>query len=415
MTENVEVLDNLKIFDKYTGQLLRNFTTGFLDNYLKDLKIIWETEEDYYKERREKFKDNGIVTISKILNNLCENSWDDKVFEKILFNELTSILPDRVCLYNFSTDYSIDGFLEQIDRIGLIEYVNRPIYSRVSDTDPINLVSIRKKEQSVIFLFRNGLTNNEENKNAIFFTTCEINFEYKFFNFKYRETFRKNSKKPANTLIKNSIDFMEDLLKDSIKISVDDKADVVKEKLYKLFLEETSKADKVIYDKLPLKEIDLEKKINVFLEEELNLSNDDPSIYKQNLEKVKYMYCSNIAKELNNSDFKNRHIFAYSFYDGTTTRSITRDSKRDHIYSRDLYWSLKSTVTKEAKINEISLYYKINQANYKLEPLRKNFMGLEITFKAKFGGLMIEYYTKTRDMNRSLKHGFTLYELRRYL
>ena len=161
MTENMESLDNLNIFDKYTGQLLRNFTTGFLDSYLKDLKTIWKTEDEYYKKRREEFEDNGIFTISKILNDLCKNSWDDKDFEEILFNELTSILPDRVCLYNFSTDYSIDGFLKQIERIGLIGYINRPIYSRVSNTDPINLVSIRKKEQSVIFLFRNGLTNNE--------------------------------------------------------------------------------------------------------------------------------------------------------------------------------------------------------------------------------------------------------------
>lgn len=411
-TEEITTLEDIQV--RYSGNLLRNFTSTFLDNYLKNIKELWKEPKEYYLVKESKNKENRYLAISEVIEEAFTNGYNDSNFEKTLFNEISCILPDRHCVYSFSSEHTMLELREKNPVIS--NFLNKPIYSRINKlkNNDLQVVSTRFEQNSLIILLRNGYTKNEDDKKAIFFITCEMNFEHNLFIIKFREVFRKNSKIAPRKLIDTIISYITSLFNAStIKVLIEENNESIKKKLFELFSVETTRADALILERLPIPEKELDSKIENFIISNLKLTDDE--FYIRNFKKIKSMYCHNVATTIDNSLFNKRHIFAYTFFDGTTTRSITRDSKREHIYARDLYWSLKSTVTKEGKISEISLYYKINKSNVKEEPVGENFLGLEVTFKAAYGGLLINYYTNFRDPERRKKSEFTLFELKKYL
>ncbi|WP_431030019.1 hypothetical protein [Lysinibacillus sp. LZ02] len=391
----------------FSGNLLRNFTVEFLDATLSD---FWNTSKEYRSIKNKMFEDNSFHTITKILESKAGENVDKQKLDAILFNDLAWVVPDNHFIYLFDTPDDIVKIKDAIN--GKTNSLDRPIHHSSLDKEAFQLVSMRQENNSLVLLFRNGYTKDEDTKKTIFFIACEYNFTKKTFIIKIRENFRQNAQKKRRELISEIFTFIKDLTPTITYIRKTKKE--IKDQIYKLFKNETEKAESIIKSKLPLKEQILDKEIEEFNMHKLKLVS--PETLESNNKIIKYMYFQNIAQNLELGNFSDRYIFAFSFHDGNTTRSVTRDSLRKHIYSKKLYWNLKSLVTEKTKVDEISIYYRINKKNYKLPPLRSNFTGLEVTIKEFHGSFMIDYYNnKRRDFERKMKSEFVLYELEEYL
>lgn len=402
MNESVE---GHELFD-YSGQVLRNFTAQFLDEVLG---AMWGDPKSYRSQKRKSFRRNSFITIEELLQNKIKEGFDISAFDNILFNELAWILPDNHFIYMFETSKDITQVSSELN--AKTKTFNKPIYNRGENADELQLVSTRQENDTLLLLFRNGLTENEEDKKTIFFIVCELNFTRKTFIIKMRETLRKNSKIPQRTILENILLSTKTLIKDFNLIVRTDK--YIKGKIYEMFSNESSYAEKVISQHLPIKNDMLEKIITDFVT--VNLDLKDPINLESNCNIIKSMYYQNIAKTVDSKVFNQRYIFAFSFFDGTTTKSITRDAKRNHIYGKDLYWNLKNIVHRETFVNELSMYFKINKTNFKAKPIGKNFIGLELTIREFYGSFMIDFYTDRRDPERRFKSAFIVYELEKYL
>lgn len=397
----------------YSGNLLRNFTTTFLDELISRFDY-WKNPKEYHALKRKEFYQTSFITVSNIIEDMLKNGFDDTELDSKLFNELAWILPDTHFIYRFDSDKTQSEIVDIINK--KTHSLNKSIISRniLSHPDSLQLVSLRQEGTSVILLLRNGYTKDEEEKKTVFFITCELDFDKKNFILKIRETHRKNKKISQRALLQYVLKYINDIVVDISIIAKSDK--VIKEKIYELFKEETERAEKIITTKLPIPLPKLEKNISDFVINNLNLKDTDSLSANCNI--IKSMYYQNIAKEIDSKVFQDRYIFAFLFFDCTTTRSITRDAKRNHIYAKDLYWSLKSIVNKETKVDEISIYYKINNKDYRLPAVGDNFIGLEVTIKEFCGSFMIDYYrnnNRTRDPKRRMKSEFIIHELRKYL
>lgn len=405
--ENVEQ-NNISKFT-YSGHILRNFTANFLDQYIGS---FWPSPKEYRSAKSKIFETNSFITISQLLEDVIKDTTNKQLIDTTLFNELAWILPDNHFLFRFKSTKSQSQIVNAINKkTGTLD---KPIYhiSNLSNRDELQIVSVREKKDSLIILFRNGYTVNEDDKKTLFFISCEFNFKRETFIIKMRETHRKNSKIPKRLVIEKIINFIQ---KHIIDLNIEIKTDTaVKGKIYEMFTNESDNAEAIITKKLPIKLGNLENMIQEFVKKNLNLNDIDS--FQSNCKIIKSMYYQNIAKGIDSSAFHNRHIFAFSFFDGTTTKSITRDAKRNHIYGKDLYWSLKSIVHKETKVDEISIYYKINKQDYKIPAIGTNFLGLEVTIREFFGSFMIDFYnTNRRDPERRIKSEFITYELDKYL
>lgn len=391
----------------FSGHLLRNFTADFLHT---TLATFWDTPKEYKSIKNKMFEDNSFLTISKILDDKVGEVVDKQKLDEILFNELVWTIPDNHFIYFFDSPDSIDRIKDTIN--SKTHTLNMPIYRVPTDVDDLQLVSMREDNDSLILLFRNGFTKDEDAKKTIFFISCEFNFTRKTFIIKIRDTFRHNAGKNRRELLYNIIDYMKDLTPSVSYIRKNKKE--IKNKIYNLFINETKKAEEIILSKLPINETSLDSKIHDFVLNNLNLTSLDDLDSNQKI--IKYMYFQNVAQKLSSKHFYNRYIFAFSFHDGKTTRSVTRDSHRQHIYAKKLYWNLKSLVTDDTKVDEVSIYYKINKHNYKLPPLENNFAVLEVSIREFQGSYMIDFYNNIRqDSERRLKGEFILHELEEYL
>ncbi|MFJ3386876.1 hypothetical protein [Lysinibacillus sp. Ag94] len=395
------------ITNPFSGNLLRNFTADYLHNTLSS---YWKTAKEYNKLKTNMFVDNSFLTITRILESKDGEVVDKEKLDKTLFNELTWVLPDNHFIYFFETDDNINRIKNVID--DKTNALDRPIHYSSTEYEELQLVSIRQEDDSLVLLFRYGFTRNEETKKTIFFIACEYNFSRKTFIIKMRDTLRSNAGKNRRSLISEIFGYVKEL---TPTVTYKRKAKKeIKNQIYQLFLTETKKAEEIIQDSLPIPETTLDIDIQAFILDILNLKSEDD--LESNLKIVKYMYFQNVAQNLNSKTFTDRYIFAFSFHDGNTTRSVTRDAKRQHIYGKKLYWNLKSLVTEDTKVDEISMYFRINKQNYKLKPLSNNFIGLEVTIREFQGSYMVDYYNNIRrDSERRMKSEFLLHELEQYL
>lgn len=391
----------------FSGNLLRNFTAEFLDD---TLSTFWSTSKEYRSIKNKLFEDNSFFTITKLLETKDGDKVDKQKLEGILFNELTWVLPDNHFVYFFETPDNIDKIKNVIN--GKTNSLDRPIHYSSKDLEELQLVSIRQENDSLVLLFRYGYTKDDDTKKTIFFIGCEYNFSRQTFIIKMRETFRQNAGKNRRELLTNIFQYLKDL---TPTVSYKKKAKKeIKNQIYKLFLAETKKAEQVIETSLPIPEQTLDSEIHNFIKNSLKLTSEEDLESNQKI--VKYMYFQNIAQNLISGKFKDRYIFAFSFHDGNTTRSVTRDAKRQHIYGKKLYWNLKSLVTDKTKVDEISMYFRINRQNFKLPPLSNNYTGLEVSIREYQNSYMIDYYNNSRrDSERRMKSEFLLHELESYL
>lgn len=391
----------------YSGNLLRNFTASYLD---ETISKFWGNPKEYHALKRKTFESNSFLTIEKIMKDKLKHGFDDSKLDEILFNELTYILPDNHFIYSFDTQVTQQGIVKRIN--DKTNTLNKKIYNSNLNKEELQLVSIREENDKLVLLFRNGYTKNEDEKKTVFFIACEFNFTQKTFIIKLRETLRKNSKILRRTVIQDIFDYLKVLL---IDVSITGKTEkTIKENIYDLFSKESSSAEALITAKLPITEKILDKNISEFITKNLNLT--EPSSLDSNCKIIKAMYYQNVAKTIDSKTFSNRYIFAFSFFDGSTTKSITRDSKRNHIYGKDLYWSLRGVVHKETKVDELSIYYKINRINYKIAPVGNNFIPFEVTLREFYGSFMVDFYnTNRRDPERRIKSEFIIFELGKYL
>lgn len=391
----------------YSGYLLRNFKANFLDDFLSS---IWDDPKEYHRIKKKYFEVNSFNTISKILEHKIKNEkFNDTVLENKLFEELAWTLPDLHFIYKFETKKTIEQVVNIIN--AKTACLNKPIHTQLQNETELKLVSLRIQYNKAVLLFRKGYTDNEEDKKTIFFISCELDFSKSTLIIKMRETLRKHSKIPKREIINEVLNYINKTCSD-IDIRMKS-APAIKRQIYEIFTTETKAAESILISHIPVKISILDYKIKDFVLNGLNLNESHA-----NQETIKSLYFKNIAQSAPTYIFKDRYIFAFTFNDGTTTRSITRDHKRNHIYGKDLYWSLRSIVHNECKVEEISMYYKINSQDYKNPPIGRNFLPLEVTIKEFHGSFMIDYYNNYknfRDQERRYKSEFIIYELEKYL
>ncbi|QMT16122.1 hypothetical protein H1Q58_08990 [Planococcus maritimus] len=396
----------MKIRKKFSGHLLRNFQVDYLDS------IVCEFVENYKKLRREDLGENGWIKVANIINDNIKNPKELRDLDRVLFEQLVYVLPDKHYLLHLEIEEEedISSISDKLKEKNLP--INKNLLNGDSTNDNLQLVSVRQESDELIFLFRAGYTKDDSDRKTIFFIPCILDFKNKLCIIKIREVFRRKTSLNNRTILSLITKEINHYC-DSIHLFAYNK-ETIHSNLYTMFKEESDRAEKIIKDhSKAYTEVELNKLVKSFIDEELKIQ--DPALLRSYVERIKSIYYQNEAHTLPTNTFKNRFMFAFAFFDGISTRSITRDSARNHVYHKKLYWTLKDLIHDEKKISEVSMYYKFDPDNFKNVNVTKDFWYTEVTFKESNKAYLIEYYLGSRDPDRRLKSEFIIQEFKKYI
>lgn len=396
----------------YSGKLLRNFQVNVLD----DIMNCYHPDPKEYRKLRNQYPGTrGWEVISDIINKLItENGFDHTKLEERLFNDLTNNIPDNYYIYDFSHSKSYEEIVNELQKN--TTFFNKPIYTfDIENKDSLQLVSIRLKDNKITILLRYGYTYGEESStdSLIFFIPCVLDFQNNMLIIKFREIHRKKSKKKVNQLLPQIISTIKKLNDDFVFNGYGKKK--IHSLLYKMFKNESVRAEEIMKKSSKIfTDDELNTYINNFLTKQLAIPKDADD-FESYTNRIKSIYYQNIASLLKEISFGNRYMFAFAFFDGLSTKSITRDAGRFNVYNKKLYWSLKDLIHTEKKITELSMYYKFNPKNFDAEIEGDNFYFVEATYKESYGSLLIDFYNNKFDSTRGIRNGYVISEIKKYL
>ncbi|MED4922943.1 hypothetical protein P9743_01380 [Anoxybacillus geothermalis] len=385
-----------ELLQTYPVPLLRNFEVQYLkpllQNYIPNFnKIFNETPGT-----------NSWVKISSILDQKIREGFDDSDLEKELFEKLVFELPDHVYLLPLETEIDANEFME---RYSGLPVVNRKISSILYTEE--KLITVRKFENKIIFLYRYGTTNVGDIK-ASLYVPCIIDFDNNFVFIKTRMHYVKKSETSIQSIIEDIINETNSQLDFELSVSTFNPS-YLHEALYKLFRDESIKAEKIIKENMDdLTETELEKKINTFLKEELKIK--EPDNYT---DRVKSAFYQDRSLQMDNNQFYDGFIFAFTFFDREFTRSSTRSSQREPIYNKKIYWNLKDLIHNYQELTDISLYWKFDKNDFTKTPEGEDFSFVEVSFREKNGSLEIHFYNSKSD--RRVKEEYVIYKIKDYI
>lgn len=394
----------MKYKKKFSGHLLRNFQVDYLD------ATVGKYITNYSKLKREDIGENGWIKVSNLINNHISDSKKLKELHQELFEQLVYVLPDNHYLLHLENEDTIKETMKKLRNKNLP--FSKTILNGDSKDDSLQIVTIEEDGDEIIILFRAGFTKDGEDNKTIFFIPCILDFKNNVCLIKIRESFRRKTKYKNRFLLKEITRTINQLC-DSVHVYAYNKEDIYSN-LYVMFKKESDDAEEIIKTQSKrYSETELNKLVKSFIESDLKVQ--DPSLLRSYIERIKSIFYQNEANNLSSNRFKNRFMFAFSFFDGISTKSSTRDSGRNHVYHKKLYWTLKDLIHDEEKISEVSMYYKFDPSNFKNTKLNANFWFVEVTFKESNDVYLIEYYLGSRDPDRRKKSEFIIQEFKKFI
>lgn len=415
---------------RYNKEFLHNFQIEYLYKIIDKLWKEQKSKEDFQLSTllKKRGGDNNWEKISSILNELKDNGkLNDTSLQETLYNEIVHTLPDDIYIYPFKLDENISA--EVIYRsFSQHQRFNLSILHPVAEKSNLTIQTIRKENDKLIILFRLGYGLDKENQKTIFFIPCIIDFNNKMFIIKVKYSVRKKTiYKPlevVNIILNYMKDWQDNLLISTLLTSE------IQSIFFEMFKKESSRAEKIIkeHDSLEPPE-DLNNDIIEFLANSLNINQptnyqdyedmeefeDEKADFITNLNKIKSIYYHDKAKKMSSLSFGNRYMFAFTFFDGISSKSATRNSDKQHVYTGNLYWTLKDLIFTEEKISELSMYYKFDPNDFTINVVGEKFYFVEVNFKEYNGGFLIEFLNrKKRDERREKKYEFIINEFSNY-
>ncbi|MDG5787812.1 hypothetical protein QA612_09900 [Evansella sp. AB-P1] len=389
-------MSDAELLNTYNVPLIRNFEV----QYLKPL--IGKHIPDFNKAYNEAEGVTGWAKITDLLNKKVRDGFDDSEIENELFEKLVFDVPDHIFILPLISEIDANEFME---RHSDAEEINR----RIAMTLPseTKLITIRQVDNKVVLLYRSGVAEVGEVK-ASLYIPCILDFENDFAIVKVRLHHVKMSNTnlhEIHQLVINDINDNEDF--DFTISNFNSKS--IHEVLFQMFEDESYKAEKVIKKHMDeFTESTLIEKVTNFLEEDLKLK--DPDNY---IDRVKSAFYQDLSSQLGDEIFYEGYVFAISFLDRELTRSATRNSKRDPIYNKKIYWNLKDLIHEQQELTEISLYWRFDKEDFTKVPVGKEFSFVEISLREKNGSLEIHFYNTKTD--RRLKEDYVIYKIKDYL
>jgi hypothetical protein len=184
---------------------------------------------------------------------------------------------------------------------------------------------------------------------------------------------------------------------------------VLRKVLYNVFSKEAENAENIIKSKITsITDEDLNLVVKSFLTDKLEI--EASSSY---IDRVKSTFYQSKSLDMNNEEFYNGFIFAFSFLDGAMTRSLTRSSDREPVFNKKIYWNLKDIIHEEKEITELSLYWKFDVNDFDNLPEGTEFSFVEVSLKEKKGMLEIHFYKCNGD--RRKKNEYVIHRVIKYL
>jgi len=301
------------------------------------------------------------------------------------------------------SDIGIDEFYDR--HAHLTKYNRKLTDIRNSESE---LVSIRRIDNDVIFLYRFGVVNAESDKPVSIYVPCIFDFENNLLHIKMRINYIKKSEYKAIDLITKINDEINAENDVDITISAYNPS-ALKKVLYNVFSKEAEDAESIIKSKImTITDDELNLNVKTFLTDQLKIE-ASPSY----VDRVKSTFYQSKSLDMNNEEFYGGFIFAFSFLDGAMTRSLTRSSDREPVFNKKIYWNLKDIIHEEKEITELSLYWKFDIDDFDVLPEGTEFSFVEISLRERKGMLEIHYYKCNGD--RRKKNEYVIHRVIKYL
>lgn len=382
----------------YNIPLLRNFEV----NYLRDLFDDFNPEVNKLI-REVTGETNSWARYNQVLNKLIREGYDDSELEQTLFLQLAYEKTDHSYIFNLNSEISVEEFFDTHNNITL----NNRKLTDIRNAES-NLLTVRRIDNEVIFLFRFGSVNEESNKPVSLFIPCIFDFTNNLLHIKMRKGYISKSEYRSKDLIELILEKINNEPTYPITISKYNSASL-KKVLYNIFSFEAKKAEALINERVTtITEERLNEVIQNFLSRDLDID-----ITPSYIDRVKSIFYQSNSIEMDDNEFYGGYIFAFTFLDGAMTKSLTRSSDREPVFNKKVYWNLKDIIHEEKEITEISLYWRFNENNFSQAPNGDNFSFVEVSLKEKKGMLEIHFYQSEED--RREKSEFVIYRVKEYL
>lgn len=405
----------------YSARLLRNFQVDFLK---KTISSFFDSVTQFNKAWRESFMDNGWKKIEEIINTHEVFSDNSKLLllEDILYKELMENVSDHIHLYPISLrNNNIERVKELFLRkqLPFDKKINRRL---ITGEEEFSIINVKIDDTKINFLFRMGITRDpQDNKKVTFMVPCIIDLEKQFIQIKFKQCFKTKSIHSSYQILNSIIDKIQEL--DIIDVLFFNPANV-KSIYFQMFKVESERAEKIIKNKAGILNTDQKKQsAEDFLINTFGITNRQSAYFDTYALKMMSIYYHKHALEMTDANFGDRFMFAFSFYDGYATRSSTRNSDKTHVYTGNLYWTLKDLILKKQSLSSISMFYKFNPNDFN-SIAGQNAVGVEVNIKESNSlknnksGFLIEFLItnhKRRDEKRGIKSEYIISEIKKYL
>lgn len=429
----------------YSVQLLRNFEVGFLKEILSSFFL---KNSDFNKVWKETVGVDGWNKAAKIIeqnsvfksSNIIKKMHNLELLEDNFYEELFNTVPDNIQLYLIETPNQVSNFDNIRSIIETKSALNSDaILGKVfQHPNNLNIINIKKiSSHKLNILFRWGLTEDENDKKTLFVIPCQINLNTNTIQIRYKRTLLSKRKIEFKTLIDGIFKALtnENLVKPEMIPS-----SRIRRVYYEMFKAESQRAEDIIINSAIGKENYSQKVLEVenLLSNTFNISAKD-DFYTTYKNRTLAMYLHQNAIFMDDEEFKEKFLFAFAFYDGLKTRSSTRNSDRTHVYTSNLYWSLKDLIIFQTpkSVSELGITYNFNFArnkegelivNYTTQELAEledqndtmviNYYKAEINFKEKNKGFSLDFLNidkKRRDPKRGIKIDYAVAQLYNYI
>ncbi|MBC1231370.1 hypothetical protein HB820_08905 [Listeria booriae] len=411
--EKREQIDELEILNNYPLRLLKNFFKKDLGEYLKSIDGEFNTIQ----------KELGIYDYSTYKAFLDSKLQDFKM-EADLFRAVSLTTPETFYYYplNIDLETNIETIFECLNSDSrYTTYIDKKLF----EFSQGGLLSIRRDENKLIFLFEKGIAITSVNKDKkAFYVSCTIDFDKKLLYIGYMQgrytRLQLSDKISIRELLANIIGQIEKMPLKGIEIQKFGEQKLL-QAFYKMFLEESTCAIDVIKTKA---DGDIDEKVNVALKE---LEVIETEIIREKLTALKYQ---DIALRTEITDFikTGGYIFGFSLIDRRITRSRNKNHEHNPVYMSKIYWSLKDLIDDYQELSEVAFSWKFykNDFGCRLNPDKYNESKktelVEVEYKITNNDLEIHYYKtngnpllRENARNKEDKINYVLYKIEQYL
>lgn len=399
----------------FQPKLLRNFQVY----YLKDLlKTFFESPTSFNKAWNESFKENGWLKASEIIETSSVFEIEENILrlEKVFTEEIIKNSSDTLFLFPIKKNIT---WAQNISKLNLPFSTSiRGVSEKNKD---LSLIKCTQEGDEINFIFQAGTTLDDNNKETIFLIICTLDLKNSFLQIKYKKSHRNKSSFNNRRIFSEVIEYISTL---EIVTVGKFNPSALKSIIFNMFEDESNRADKIIKNNIGSELVlQHEAEIALFLKETLNINEFNSDYYNDYKSKMVSIFLHQNAILMKDADFGDRYLFAFSFYDGYSTRSSTRNNDKNHVYTGNLYWTLKDLIIKKRKMSSISMYYKFSPHDFTFIG-GDNAIGVEVNIKENSslgldeGCFEIDFLNtnkKRRDSLRGVKNDYVISEINRYV